>query len=138
MRARNAAATTYNLEVDDFDTYFVGQTGVWVHNGGPAMCPATSTKALNLKEASQLLGRTVTGWDQVTVGELRRYGPVRWDYLSVVPGMTGLWQVSGRNATSYERRVELDRLYVERRSAWLDLKILARTCLVVVTRDGAC
>ena len=71
VRERNAAATTYNLEVDDFDTYFVGQTGVWVHNGGPAMCPATSTKALNLKEASQLLGRTVTGWDQVTVGELR-------------------------------------------------------------------
>ena len=71
IRDREAAATTYNLEVDDFDTYFVGQTGVWVHNGGPAACPATSTKALNLKEASQLLNRTVTRWDQVTVGELR-------------------------------------------------------------------
>jgi hypothetical protein len=42
-----------------------------VHNGGPAACPATGTKALNLKEASQLLSRTVTRWDQVTVGELR-------------------------------------------------------------------
>ena len=42
-----------------------------MHNGGPAACPATSTKALNLKEASQLLNRTVTQWDQVTVGDLR-------------------------------------------------------------------
>ncbi len=97
----------------------------------------------SLDELPQLLNvlrgeMALVGPRPVTVGELRRYGPVRWDYLSVVPGMTGLWQVSGRNTISYERRVELDRLYVERRSAWLDLKILARTCLVVVTRDGAC
>ena len=74
----------------------------------------------------------------ITFPELRRYGPARWDYLSVVPGMTGLWQVSGRNRTVYERRVELDRMYVSQRSAWLDCKILARTLLVVFTRDGAC
>jgi exopolysaccharide production protein ExoY len=74
----------------------------------------------------------------ITMAELCRYGPARWQYLSVVPGMTGLWQVSGRNRTAYERRVELDRLYVANRSLWLDCKILARTVLVVVTRDGAC
>ena len=74
----------------------------------------------------------------ITVAELRRYGPARWDYLSVVPGMTGLWQVSGRNRTAYERRVELDRLYVRRNSLWLDCKILAKTVVVVITRDGAC
>ncbi len=74
----------------------------------------------------------------ITAAELRRYGAVRWHYLSVLPGMTGLWQVSGRNRTSYERRVELDQAYVKRRSAWLDLKILAKTLVVVVTRDGAC
>jgi exopolysaccharide production protein ExoY len=74
----------------------------------------------------------------VTVPELRRYGPVRWKYLSVPPGMTGLWQVSGRNWISYEQRVELDQFYVRNRSAWLDCKILARTVLVVLTRHGAC
>jgi exopolysaccharide production protein ExoY len=51
--------------------------------------------------------------------------------------MTGLWQVSGRNRTTYEERVAIDERYVKTRSAWLDLKILAKTLLVVVTRDGA-
>ncbi len=63
---------TYNLEVDDFHTYFVGKTGVWVHNGGPAVCPANFSKGLNLREASQLLGGPARkSWSQVTVGELR-------------------------------------------------------------------
>jgi exopolysaccharide production protein ExoY len=74
----------------------------------------------------------------ITVPELTRYGHVRWHYLSVMPGMTGLWQVSGRNNTSYEERVELDRQYVENRNVWLDLSILARTAKVVVSREGAC
>lgn len=73
----------------------------------------------------------------VTAQELRRYGAVRWHYLSVTPGMTGLWQVSGRNELTYEERVELDRTYVETRSAWLDFTILVRTAGVVVTGHGA-
>jgi exopolysaccharide production protein ExoY len=51
--------------------------------------------------------------------------------------MTGLWQVSGRNRVSYERRVQLDDEYVRSRSVWLDCWILVKTVLVVVTRDGA-
>jgi exopolysaccharide production protein ExoY len=51
--------------------------------------------------------------------------------------MTGLWQVSGRNNTSYEERVELDRQYVESRSLWMDVMILVRTAHVVVTGHGA-
>jgi lipopolysaccharide/colanic/teichoic acid biosynthesis glycosyltransferase len=73
----------------------------------------------------------------ITVPELRRYGRARWDYLSVVPGMTGLWQVSGRDGTGYERRVQLDELYVKHRSGWLDCRNLARTVLVVFRREGA-
>ncbi len=71
IRERAEAAVTYNLEVDDFHTYFVGKSGVWVHNGGPAVCPANFSKALNLAEASTLLGRPTTGWNQITVGEMR-------------------------------------------------------------------
>lgn len=73
----------------------------------------------------------------ITVAELTRYGRVRWHYLSVRPGITGLWQVSGRNDTSYDERVALDRSYVEQRTMWLDLRILFRTVGVVLSRDGA-
>ena len=71
------------------------------------------------------------------MAELTRYGRVRWHYLSVRPGITGLWQVSGRNNTSYDERVALDQLYVERQSFWLDLSILFRTVRVVLLREGA-
>lgn len=73
----------------------------------------------------------------ITVNELSRYGLVRWVYLSVLPGMTGLWQVSGRSNTTYEQRVALDREYVDLRSLRLDLSILLKTVRVVVARDGA-
>jgi exopolysaccharide production protein ExoY len=73
----------------------------------------------------------------ITVAELERYGRVRWHYLSVPPGMTGLWQVSGRNALSYDERVELDRRYVEHRDWFTDLAILVRTVKVVLLRHGA-
>ena len=73
----------------------------------------------------------------VTPTELRRYDGVRWHYVSVHPGMTGLWQVSGRNRTTYSERVAFDRYYVENASLALDLKILARTVYVVATGHGA-
>lgn len=73
----------------------------------------------------------------VTVPELNRYGRVRWHYLSVPPGITGLWQVSGRNDTTYDERVALDREYVESRSLWLDASILLKTIRVVLLREGA-
>ncbi len=58
-------------------------------------------------------------------------------YVKVRPGITGLWQVSGRNDTTYEQRVELDTYYVRNWSPWLDIHILARTVLVVLCRKGA-
>lgn len=73
----------------------------------------------------------------IVVEELTRYGRVRWDYLAVKPGITGLWQVSGRNLVSYEQRVALDRQYVERRNFWFDVAILFRTVKVLITREGA-
>ncbi len=80
---------------------------------------------------------SLVGPRPITVGELTRYGRARWHYLSVRPGITGLWQVSGRNNTTYEERVALDRQYVERRSAWLDARILLKTVVVVLSRHGA-
>lgn len=73
----------------------------------------------------------------ITVQELTRYGVTRWHYLNVLPGMTGLWQVSGRNELNYAQRVALDREYVERRGLWMDLWILWRTVGVVLRGAGA-
>ena len=73
----------------------------------------------------------------VTVEELIRYGSRRRHYLSVRPGLTGLWQVSGRNNTSYEERVEFDSEYVERRNPLFDSWIVLRTVKVMVTGEGA-
>jgi len=56
--------------------------------------------------------------------------------FAVKPGLTGLWQVSGRNEKTYEEMVRYDIEYAERRSLWLDLRILARTALVVMRRQG--
>jgi lipopolysaccharide/colanic/teichoic acid biosynthesis glycosyltransferase len=80
---------------------------------------------------------SLVGPRPITVGELTRYGRARWHYLSVRPGITGLWQVSGRNDTTYDERVALDRQYVERRSGWLDALILLKTVRVVLLRHGA-
>lgn len=58
-------------------------------------------------------------------------------YCAVRPGLTGLWQVSGRNKLPYQQRVALDLEYVKRWSPWLDIKILLRTVRVVLTGDGS-
>ena len=73
----------------------------------------------------------------ITMAELTKYGSVRWHYISVPPGITGLWQVNGRNNTSYAERVALDRHYVESRSALVDAAILFKTVRVVLLREGA-
>jgi Undecaprenyl-phosphate galactose phosphotransferase WbaP len=69
--------------------------------------------------------------------EVSRYGRSFDLYTRVKGGLTGLWQVSGRNDTSYEERVQLDVYYVRNWSVWLDLCILFRTIAVVLLRKGA-
>ena len=65
-----------------------------------------------------------------------RYSPQQARRHEVRPGLTGWAQVNGRNATTWDERFELDVWYVEHYSAWLDLKILARTVLTVFSRKG--
>ncbi len=65
------------------------------------------------------------------------YGQALANYSQALPGMTGLWQVSGRNRLSFAERVALDRRYVQERSLRLDLWILLRTVAVVLRGSGA-
>jgi len=69
--------------------------------------------------------------------ELEKYGTGRSILLSLKPGLTGLWQVSGRNDVSYEERVKLDIFYIENWSLWLDIRIIIRTVLILVSGRGA-
>jgi exopolysaccharide production protein ExoY len=71
----------------------------------------------------------------VLAAELERYSAHANEYRSARPGLTGLWQVSGRNRLSYRDRVALDRLYVRRWSLGLDLVILLRTIPAVMRLD---
>lgn len=99
-------------------------------------------RSTSLDELPQLVNvltgdMALVGPRPITVPELERYGFARWHYLNVRPGMTGLWQVSGRNDVSYEERVRLDRRYVEQRNLRTDVGILLQTVKVVLARDGA-
>jgi len=69
--------------------------------------------------------------------ELLRYGKNVGTYLAARPGITGLWQVTGRNDTDYRRRVVLDTYYVRNQNLFLDLYILAKTTGVVLGGNGA-
>jgi exopolysaccharide production protein ExoY len=69
--------------------------------------------------------------------ELLRYGRNVGTYLAVMPGITGLWQVTGRNDTDYRRRVVLDTYYVRNQNLVLDLYILLKTTGVVLGGNGA-
>ena len=68
---------------------------------------------------------------------IRYYGASAAHYMAVRPGITGLWQVSGRSETSYESRVALDVSYVSRPSLLADFSILLRTPVAVLSRRGA-
>ena len=70
--------------------------------------------------------------------EVAHYSLHEFPRLLVRPGITGLWQVSGRSALSFEQAVELDRAYVRNWTPFLDFKILLKTVTVVLRCDGAC
>lgn len=75
---------------------------------------------------------SMVGPRPIVKDEIVRYGENFLDYCSVKPGLSGLWQVSGKNSLSYEERVRLDTLYARSRSVWKDIVILWRTIPVVL------
>jgi lipopolysaccharide/colanic/teichoic acid biosynthesis glycosyltransferase len=96
----------------------------------------------SLDELPQLINviageMSLVGPRPIVPDEVGKYGrQFRW-YCKVRPGITGLWQVSGRNDLDYRRRVALDVLFVKRFSLWLYIIILLRTVPAVLSREGA-
>ena len=80
---------------------------------------------------------SLVGPRPVVPEELLRYGRNVRAYLSAKPGITGLWQVKGRNDTDYRRRIVLDTYYVRNQNLLLDLYILFKTTRVVLGGSGA-
>jgi exopolysaccharide biosynthesis polyprenyl glycosylphosphotransferase len=80
---------------------------------------------------------SLVGPRPIVSAEISRYGLRFASYALVRPGITGLWQVSGRNNTSYAERIRLDEFYVRNWSVWFDIYVLARTLKTVLTCEGA-
>ena len=80
---------------------------------------------------------SLVGPRPIVAAEVKRYGRRFGHYCSVRPGITGLWQVSGRSDTSYRRRVAIDTCYAQRQSLALDLRILIATVPSVLLRKGS-
>jgi Undecaprenyl-phosphate galactose phosphotransferase WbaP len=96
----------------------------------------------SLDELPQLIdvlmgNMSLVGPRPILMDEPLKYGPHFHAFCRMLPGMTGLWQVSGRNRIPYEQRVALVTYYVQNWSPWFDLYLLAKTAKVVITGDGA-
>jgi exopolysaccharide production protein ExoY len=68
---------------------------------------------------------------------IRHYGPKAYKILSIRPGLTGIWQISGRGNTGYAKRILLDEQYVDTRSFALDIKIIIKTIPSMISAKGA-
>ncbi len=80
---------------------------------------------------------SLVGPRPIVESEIARYREAYGVYTKTSPGVTGLWQVSGRNHTTYAERVAYDTFYVRNWSVWMDLYLLARTAKVIFTGAGA-
>jgi lipopolysaccharide/colanic/teichoic acid biosynthesis glycosyltransferase len=99
-------------------------------------------RKLSLDELPQLFNvlrgqMSLVGPRMIAPVEVTRYGDDAAELLTVKPGITGLWQVSGRSNLGYADRARLDMEYVRTQSFWLDLKLLLLTLPTVIMKKGA-
>ena len=81
---------------------------------------------------------SIVGPRPLLARELGSYSPSILAYGKARPGITGLWQISGRSTTTFQHRIDMDLWYVRNWSLWYDFVILMRTVRVVLRQDGAC
>ena len=80
---------------------------------------------------------TIIGPRPIVEKEVEKYGDKAEKLFSVVPGLGGYWQANGRSDTTYEERVEMDMYYIDNRSILLDIKIMFKTVISVIKKEGA-
>jgi lipopolysaccharide/colanic/teichoic acid biosynthesis glycosyltransferase len=99
-------------------------------------------RKLSLDELPQLWNvlrgqMSLVGPRMITAEELKRYGEAGWIFRAARPGLTGCWQIQGRQEVPFEQRVQMDLFYVQNWSFRLECEILLRTPLVVIRGTGA-
>lgn len=133
--------------LEDYLNRFPAEGEVWLAErklkNDPRVTPLGAVlRKLSIDELPQLYNifvghMSIVGPRPVVEDELQKYGKSAIHYMRTRPGLTGLWQISGRNDTSYRERVVLDRLYVQRWSILMDMRIVALTIPAVLTSRGA-
>ena len=133
--------------LEEYFRQFPAERDVWLAErklrNDPRVTPLGAIlRKLSIDELPQLyniiMGQmSIVGPRPVVADELKIYGGSAAHYLRTRPGLTGLWQISGRNDTGYQKRVLLDRLYVLRWSMLLDLRIVVLTVPAVLSSRGA-
>jgi exopolysaccharide biosynthesis polyprenyl glycosylphosphotransferase len=96
----------------------------------------------SLDELPQLINvlkgdMSLVGPRPIVLDEVQHYGAQAFKFFALKPGLVGLWQVSGRSDVDYDERVKLDIYYVENWSLWLDIKIIAKAFVTVLSGKGA-
>lgn len=111
--------------------------------GDPRITPIGQfLRKYSLDELPQLFNvlrgeMSLVGPRMISPPELRNYGQWAMNLLTVRPGITGLWQVSGRSDVPYDERVRLDMFYIRNYSIWLDFQLILRTFPVLLSGKGA-
>ncbi len=80
---------------------------------------------------------SLVGPRMITPAEFKKYGDAGWIFRNLKPGLTGYWQINGRQTTSYDRRVEMDLFYARNWSLSLDMTIILKTPLTIFRGAGA-
>jgi len=99
-------------------------------------------RKLSLDELPQLFNvfigqMSLVGPRMVTSEELERYGKYKSERIKIRPGMSGYWQVSGRQEIDYDERIKMDQFYMYRWNIWMDLWIILKTIQKVLKMEGA-
>lgn len=80
---------------------------------------------------------SIVGPRPIVEKEIPKYGIYAEKLFSVIPGLTGYWQANGRSDTSYDERVRMDMYYIDNRSLSMDVKIIFKTVISVIKKEGA-
>ena len=80
---------------------------------------------------------SVVGPRPIVEKEIEKYGEYADKLFSVKPGLTGYWQANGRSDTTYEERVQMDMFYIDNCSLLMDIKIILKTFISVIKKEGA-